>query len=164
MEAATSEPAGEKTVEKPPRMDFEKNHAAIKTFIDGFTIRESSWPSNPEIAAGVGLSLSAIKDHMTMLKRDASRFDSFSSSTTDVLFGLLKSAKGGDARSAKLWFQIIEGWEERKRITQMHQNPYAGLTEEDMRKKAAQRRAAILARKKAMEAAKEIGLGSGDGA
>lgn len=151
-----------KPSELPGRIDYEQNYSCIKTFIDTFISENNRAPRASEIAKGVHLSRSTVQDHLQRLKSDASRFDVFRSSTEDVIIALFKSAKEGDARCIKLWLQFVESWEERKKITQVNQNPYANLSSEDIKKLAQKRRDAIHARMQALNAAKESGFGPDD--
>jgi len=89
--------------------------------------------------AATGLKETAVKDHLRSLKNNPDRFARFRMLTEDVVMGMYRASRAGDARAGKLFLQFVEEWEEKKRITQVNQNPYAGLTDDDLRRKLAER-------------------------
>lgn len=138
------------------RIDWERNHEAVKKcFIDHLN-EHGTTPSIAQVVEATGFADSTVKAHIKSLKSDTSRFEKYLVTTELVIEGMLRGARAGDARCGKLYLQFVEGWVENKKVTQVNQNPYAGLSEEDIRKKAAERRAAVEARRKAMDAARDI--------
>ncbi len=121
------------------RLDWERNHEAILQVYADKLRDDGSIPSVMEVAEKTGLSRSAVKNHFKSLKTEGSRFDHFRAMTELVVEGIAKGAMAGDARCGKLFLQFIEGWVETKKVNQVNQNPYSGLSHDDLRKKLAER-------------------------
>lgn len=154
MEDGEIRPTGDEDVGR--RSDWERNHVAIQKCYSEKLRADGTIPSTAEIMAATGLGETAVKDHLRSLKGKADRFAPFRMLTEEVVMGMARAGIGGDARSGKFFVQFVEEWEEKKRVTQVNQNPYAALSDEDLRKRAEDRRASIAARKKALDAARNI--------
>jgi hypothetical protein len=101
-------------------------------------------PTNEEIAQRTGLSLAAVKNHLASLKQEAAaRFERYKMLTDEVVMGMYRAGKKGDARAGKLFVQFVEEWEERKRITNVGANPYKSQDDESLRKALAERLAGL---------------------
>lgn len=96
-------------------------------------------PTNAEVMAATGLAETAVKDHLKSLKGNTERFAKFRMLTDEVIMGMYRAGKGGDARAGKFYAQFVEGWVEEKKVNQVNVNPYAGQTDDDLRKKLAER-------------------------
>lgn len=137
------------------RLDWETNHRKITDAYEAF-LDEKKCPTYAELEEATGLSEATITRHIRELKNDTDRLDRFRGMTDSVVIGMARAGRRGDARAGKLFLQYVEGFEERKKVTQVSQNPYAGLSDEDLRKRAEERRAKIAARQKALDVARNV--------
>ena len=72
-------------------------------------------PTYPEIAKDCGLSESTIQKHIEELEFDPMRHP-LRMLSDNVLIAIYDSAIGGNVRAQKLWFQVLEGWNEKQEI------------------------------------------------
>lgn len=132
------------------RIDWERNHEAIKECFILKLKEHGTTPSIAELVEHTKLSPTTVKAHLKSLKTDRSRFDRFHAATELMVEGMLKGAMAGDARCGKFFAQFIEGWVEKKQVNQVNQNPYSGTTDEDLRKRLAERLAKLKPREEAV--------------
>lgn len=94
------------------RVDWEHNHALIRTVIVEFLARTKRMPHISEISEDSGLAYKTVARHL----REGVDLDEIVSGsavrmlTEDVLTGLARSAIGGNPNAAKLFFEVVHGY------------------------------------------------------
>jgi hypothetical protein len=90
---------------------WENNHTVIKeAFVRLYEELKRS-PTQAEIAKRCSLSRKCVNEHLKELKLEDVT-PAIKSETYEVLTGLTKKAKTGDAPAVKLWMQLVHGWKE----------------------------------------------------
>ena len=90
---------------------WKQNHTAIKeAFVKLYQEIKHS-PTQAEIAKICNLSRKCVNEHLQVLKLDDVT-PAVKSETLEILYGLSKKAKTGDAPAVKLWMQLVHGWKE----------------------------------------------------
>ena len=112
--------AKKKEKEKTPaRADQERNAASIRdAVLKLLKQNKGRTPTFSEIAKETGLHYNTVANHWDKLDfmSSLSKGNPLKALSGDVLLGIYKSAMNGSAASQKLWFQIVEGWNEKKEI------------------------------------------------
>ena len=98
--------------------DWERNHKIVHdTYLSLMQIQKSA-PTLTKVAEECGLSRQTVTAHIdrSTLQEKIER-TGLKILTEDVLLGIANAAKKGSAANAKLWLQVVEGWEEGKKLT-----------------------------------------------
>jgi DNA-binding Lrp family transcriptional regulator len=94
---------------------FYQNHELIKAEYLRILKTERRMPSQIEVAKNIGLTQTTISMHLNDL--DLSELiDPFKFYGDSVLISLMEKAEGGSEPAAKLFFNIIYDWAERKEL------------------------------------------------
>ena len=90
---------------------YEANHIAIReAFLNLYQEKKHS-PTQAEIAKRCNLSRKCVNEHLRELKIEDVT-PAMKAKTLEVLDGLFKKAKKGNASEVKLWMQLVHGWKE----------------------------------------------------
>lgn len=98
------------------RLDWERNNQIIRNgILDLLRKSKGTPPTVAQIADYTQLHKNTILKHIRTIKfkPQESRFRVL---TDDVILGLYRACIKGDARASKLWFQILEGFVEKKQV------------------------------------------------
>ena len=97
------------------RADWERNHAVIrKAFLECLKDNPSDFPGLKRLKERSGFSIARISNHLQELSLSTIVTGSpIKLLIQDVLVGLAKKGKGGDAFAAKLFFQIVANYVEK---------------------------------------------------
>ncbi len=129
----------QETQEERRRIDWEETHVKLQDAIIALRDKLGRFPKLAELKAETGLAIATIERHISSLKKEPGRFEAFRTLTERVAMSLYDGAtKDRDPKCIKLWYQIVEGWEERKRITTRSENPYSELSDEELDRQLAE--------------------------
>jgi hypothetical protein len=96
------------------KKDWQQNHAIIKNAFVLLFQGKNQPPTQAEIAKRCHLSRKCVNEHLQQLEiTDVT--PSVKAETLEILTGLSKKAKTGDAPAVKLWMQLVHGWKEETR-------------------------------------------------
>lgn len=73
-------------------------------------------PTTKQLRQKTGFTAHKINKHKPQIRLD-NISDDYRVITPRVLMGMADSAIAGNAQSAKLWLQVVEGWVEKKELT-----------------------------------------------
>lgn len=132
------------------RRDWEANHEKIKSCMKTFLNQKKRAPKIMELADLTGLGQATIERHIAALKTDPKRFDHLRILTEDVIMGMYRAASGprADSKAAKFFVQFVEDWVEKKRVSVFDENPYAGVTREELTDAIKERMKGLLGKEK----------------
>jgi hypothetical protein len=91
---------------------WNSHHAAIKEAFVKLYQEKNHAPTQAEIAKRCGMSRKCVNEHMKEIRLDDVT-PAIKSETLEILLGLSKKAKTGDAQAVKLWMQLVHGWKEK---------------------------------------------------
>lgn len=94
------------------RFDYKAHHREIMIFMmDFMKANKGHIPTVREITEAVKLNKKTVEKHLQEVSFD-NFLPMYRKFTPEVVKGLLKGAMNGRAQNAKLWFQLVEGWNE----------------------------------------------------
>lgn len=107
---------GKPTIERGRRKNatWEANNAAIRDAYVRLIADLKRRPTIDEVCQMLGegsLNSETVRKHINALKFEPIAHP-LRILSDDVLLAVIESAKGGNAASQKLWFQVMEGWRE----------------------------------------------------
>lgn len=88
---------------------YYKEH--IVRYATDIIAKDGKMPSAREIHEATGIHIKTVYSHLPLKLNEIT--PSLSSHTADVLAGLANQAKKGNVSAAKLWLQVVEGWNEK---------------------------------------------------
>lgn len=125
--------------EEARRIEWEENHFAIQDAIIALRDKLKRFPKLAELKAETNLSIATIERHISSLKTQTGRFEAFRALTDKVAMALYDGATvDRDPKCIKLWYQIVEEWEERKRVTTRNESPFTDLSDAELDRQLAE--------------------------
>lgn len=97
------------------RSDWEKNHQAIRDAYVDFIKAKGKKPTITYISIQLEVSWKTVSRHLDDIENDL-RKSPLRVLTEDIILAVARSAQKGNHGSQKLWFQIMEGWQEKTNL------------------------------------------------
>lgn len=105
-----------KATKKPRRQDHKVNDELIAAKFSELLLKNQKMPSYEDVAAAMGVSAKTVSRHIKDMDFDA-RFKKFRAVSDKVMMNLFKqSATGKNHAMMRLWFELVEGLGEKKKI------------------------------------------------